>query len=347
MDSITLAIISLFVLNLFLIVWLIIVLKRVKTADQAGQVELILQKLKTELVEKQMEGILSLRQSLDNATKILNQRLSEGTSSLDKRLELFGEIENKLGQLTTQAKNIESVGKNIQSLSELLKPPKIRGQLGEILLENLLSEILPSAFYEMQYQFSSGQRVDAVIKLGDRFLPVDSKFPMEAFERYMSDENDATKKEFVNSFKKHIEAISSKYIRPDENSTDIALMYIPSEAIYYRFVSLEDSSGFDFAMAKKIIPSSPGHLYAFLATVTMLFKQANLSADSREFIDGMEFIKETISRLDRHHERLEGSLRSMSASIGKAKDESSKISGRIDRLMEPEQVTENTGEKEN
>ena len=174
---------------LAVLVWLVMLLKTRTGADEMTRVDAALQTLKSELISTQMEGLVSLRESLDSANRLLNERLAEGTETLDRRLELFGEIEKKLTQLEIQARAIQEVGQNIQSLSELLKPPRLRGGLGELLLENLLSQILPNSLYTAQYRFPDGHRVDAVVKLGERLLPIDSKFPLETFQHVLSGED--------------------------------------------------------------------------------------------------------------------------------------------------------------
>ena len=335
MDILPAALIALIVLNSLLLVWLLVSLRRGWGRERDRQLDSSLEHLKVELINQQMEGLVSLRESLDSANRIVNERLAEGNTALDRRMAVFAEIENKLGQLATQAENIESIGKNIQSLSDLLKPPKVRGGLGEILLENLLAQILPSALYQTQYRYAGGQRVDAVIKVGEMLLPVDSKFPLESFQRYLADGDRASRRELDQAFRKHIDDISGKYIRPDEGTADIALMYIPSEAVYYQFVSRRDNEGLEYAMASKVIPSSPGHLYAFLASLSALYRQVGLTSDSRRLLHGLDNLTEALSRLERLHERLEGSLRSMTASLSKAREESKVMAFQLDRLQEP------------
>ena len=127
-----------------LLVWILVSLRRPQTAHRVERLEGALQQLKAEILEKQMEGLIGMRESLDSAQKVMNQRLAEGSSAIDRRMELFGEIQNRLGSLADQTRNLEAIGSNIQSLSELLRPPQLRGALGEMLLENLLAQILPS-----------------------------------------------------------------------------------------------------------------------------------------------------------------------------------------------------------
>ncbi|MFQ5453870.1 MAG: DNA recombination protein RmuC, partial [Candidatus Zixiibacteriota bacterium] len=162
MDSITITLIAIIIINLALTVWMII-RNRHNTVEPLIKLEALISSFKVDLISKQLEGLSSLRESFDNTSRLINDRLAESTSTLDRRMATVGEIENKLGQLSTQTKNIEDIGKNIQSLSKLLKPPKLRGNLGELLLENLLAQILPKALFDTQYRFNDGSRVDTVV----------------------------------------------------------------------------------------------------------------------------------------------------------------------------------------
>ena len=319
-------------------VLLIILLLRERRGSPGvtDRIELAFEKLKRELLEKQLEGLVSLRDSMDSAGRLMNERLAEGTGAIDKRMDLLADIENRLGQLQTQAENIEAVGRNIQSLSDLLKPPQLRGGLGEMLLENLLAQILPKSLYEMQHRFPDGRRVDAVVKLADRLLPIDSKFPLEGFQRLSAepDSSDA-RKSFVRSLKKHVDDISDRYLKPDEDTTEIAIMYVPSEAVYYRFVADDSDNGFAYALSKNVIPSSPGHLYAFLATLSAVYAQAGLSGDSRRLTAGLSNLSDAVERLNRLHQRMESSVRALTTTLARGHDEIGGMTTQLQHLREP------------
>jgi DNA recombination protein RmuC len=320
---------------------LIMVLRRERRSDSQSSFEAAVQLLRSELIGKQAESFLTLRQAIDSANQVVNERLAEGAGALDRRLALFSEIQNKLGELSTQTTNIEQIGKNIQTLSELLRPPKLRGSLGEMLLENLLGQILPLAMFETQHQFTGGQRVDAVVKFGDRLLSIDAKFPLEAFERVAAAPGDpAVQKEFSTVLRKHVDAIAGKYIRPDEHSLDFAVMYIPAESVYYQLISQEDRGGFEYALFKKVIPSSPGHLYAFLASLAALYAgtsilRGSLNDETVRLVRGLNELSEALDRLLRLHERIEGSLRTVNNCFEKAKAETTGLHRQVDRLREP------------
>src|SRR5437867_8915621 len=165
------------------------------------------------------------------------------------------------------------MGTAVTEVQQLLQVPKLRGTIGEVWLAELLQQILPASHYEMQYTFRSGERVDAVLKLGDRLVPVDAKFPLEACQRMLAAsgaEQERERRTFTRSLKDRIDEIADKYIRPDEGTYEFALMYIPAESVYYeavmgRSVDPDDGGGvLGHAMQRSVIPVSPHSFYAYL-----------------------------------------------------------------------------------
>jgi len=240
---------------------------------------------------------------------------------------------------------MEELGKEIQSLADILKPPKLRGTLGEMLLENLLAEILPTGMYDMQYQFTDGRRVDAVIHLDGRLLPIDSKFPLEAYQRFTADEN-SDAREILRAIKKHVDDISSKYIHPEQSTTEFAIMYIPSEAIYGLYVAENNSDGLNYALSRKVIPSSPSHLYAFLLSISVLMRRINLSTDSDQLVAGLDHLSVILDRLVKLQERMEGSMRALTSTLKRARDESSDLAIELGRLRGAQTDDARTAESE-
>lgn len=337
MPDLSLLLIPVLILLLGAIVWLLIVTLR-RQSDDRGRDRLheSIESLKADLISKQMEGLVALRQTLDETNRTINERLEQGSSSLDRRLAIVGEIERKLGQLQKQTETIEKIGNNIQSLSDLLKPPQMRGALGEMLLENLLSSILPQALFTMQYSLTSGSRVDAIVRLGEKMLPIDSKFPLESYQRLTTDEEpEKAKKQFRQVLKKQIDSIHDKYIRPEQGTTEFAVMYIPSEAVYYQIVAGEDQELFEYALKARIIPSSPGHLYAFLASLAAMQTEAGLAGDTTRLSAAVTSLNESLIRLVKYFDRIEGSSRSMTLSLSKAQDELNDMTINLDRLRRP------------
>src|SRR3989339_1801427 len=237
-----------------------------------------------DLIQKQMEEIRGSVTKLyaDNQTIIQKvntdftqtiQNLDKNTNSrLDNAAKAIKDVYGRLGEVAESTKQVNEVAKDISSLQEILRAPKIRGGMGELFLSDLLKQVLPTAHYELQYHFKSREAVDAVIFLNKKLVPIDSKFPLENFQKIVGanseDDKISAKKQFVRDVKKHIDAIRTKYILPDEGTFDFALMYIPAENVYYEIIikdeNLDDSKGlFKYAIENKVIPVSPNSFYGY------------------------------------------------------------------------------------
>jgi DNA recombination protein RmuC len=171
---------------------------------------------------------------------------------------------------------IERVMEAVEQLNRLFLVPRSRGPVGERLLEQALADLLPPSAYQAQYPFRDGARVDAVIKLGELMVPVDSKFPVEAVASVLDGEEDL--KKAARSVEKHMQSIAQKYIRPGEGTTQFALMYIPSERIYYElFVRKQEVSG-----DRRVLPLGPAALGLYLQTLTYGMGLIRVDRDAQE-----------------------------------------------------------------
>jgi DNA recombination protein RmuC len=275
-----------------------------KTKQIEGQTNSLSQQ-QTLLLGTQKE----LREQLNQIMKTVGENLisSQGniTTQLKNSNEVIGEIQKKLGSLEVTTKNIQEIGKDISSLQEILQAPKLRGNLGEYLLEELLKDILPSQNFEMKYSFRNGTQVDAVIKLGEGIVPVDSKFPLESFQRLIVAENDEDKKtfkkEFVVSVKKRIDEIANKYIVPSEGTFDFAMMYIPAENVFYETVINDSLTNkeyeiFNYAIKNHVIPVSPNSLYAYLMAIVYGLKGFKIEQQAKTIIGELAKVQDSFGK---------------------------------------------------
>ncbi|MCG2713252.1 MAG: DNA recombination protein RmuC [Candidatus Omnitrophica bacterium] len=223
-----------------------------------------------------------MNQSLQEANKIIGQNLGNANSA-------FGNVKEQLGKLEETNKQIIAISKDISSLQELLRAPKFRGAMGETLLENLLSQVLPKEHYHTQYRFKSTDTVDAVICLGERLVPVDAKFSLENFQKMLDapDEHskEASRKKFIQDVKNRINEIAAKYILPAENTYDFALMYIPAENVYYEVIIKEDI--FSYSMQKKVIPVSPNTFYAYLQVICLGLRGLKVEENAKAILKSL------------------------------------------------------------
>jgi len=234
---------------------------------------------------------------------------------LDEKIKVFGEVKEGLGALTQRTKVVEEVGKNISSLQEILRAPKFRGGFGELLLERLLADTLPRDNYSLQYRFRDGETVDAVIRIGGNLVPIDSKFPLEDFERILKAESEeeqvALRRQFTRTIKKHIDDVT-RYILPDENTFDFALMYIPAENVYYETILSghpEESGIYSYSLQKRVIPVSPNSFYAYLQVIILGLKGLHIESAAREILGHLGRLQGDLDDFQRDYEIMGGHIR--------------------------------------
>ena len=229
----------------------------------------------------------------------VNRNLNNANTHLQTSNKVIGDVKERFGEIMETTKQIYNVGKDISSLENILKAPKLRGNLGEYLLEELLKQILPSESFTKSYKFQSGERVDFAIHLGEKIVPVDSKFPLENFRKYLSSEDEQERdlyyRESLKNVRKHIDDIAKKYIRPDEHTFDFAIMYIPAENVYYEVivrdtVYRDEKSLYLYAMEKRIIPVSPNSMFAYLQSILIGLKGMEVEKNAEQIISNMAML---------------------------------------------------------
>jgi DNA recombination protein RmuC len=228
--------------------------------------------------------------------KTTNVRLNEQSKNFNQRLDsatrVIGQVQKNLGEMS-------EIGRGMKELQDFLKNPKLRGNIGEQVLNELLKQYLPKESFNLQYVFRSGEKVDAAIKTSAGIIPVDSKFPMENFRRINTAEDNGEKKRALKDFetdvKKHIDDISKKYILTEEGTIDYALMYIPSEAVYYEVVN--NLSLFEYAGTKRVLPVSPTTFYAYLKAILMSFEGQKIESQAKEILSALRAIQKDYEKV--------------------------------------------------
>ena len=291
-------------------------------AAQSASITMLAQQLESVKGSQDTFG-QTVQKNLQSGQKDMGQYIRSSQDTLTK-------LHKQLGELQGSSRQMINLGTDVRKLQDILKSPKLRGQLGERSLENLLKDILPIDSYQFQHHFKNGKIVDAVAKLTDYIVPIDAKFPLPAFEVLTAsqDETERTKLRtlFHRDVTKHIDKIAANYINPEEGTLDFALMYIPAENIYYETVIRYDTDKIDilkYALDKKVIPVSPNLLYVYLMTVVMglhglqIEKQAaeirqnlrTLDADFNDFSNTWQVlgkhIKNTYAQYDEGQRKLD------------------------------------------
>ncbi|MEK7577326.1 MAG: DNA recombination protein RmuC [Patescibacteria group bacterium] len=235
----------------------------------------------------------SMRGQTSDVAKLLQSNSNELSERLDTAARVIGDLKQSLGEMS-------EVGRGIKTLQEFLQSPKLRGNIGEQVLSDMIGQSFPKNAFHLQYQFRSGVKVDAVLKTDAGLLCVDSKFPMENFTKIHNGETEGmrekAKKDFSTDVKKHIMDISRKYIVPEEGTMDFALMYIPSESVYYELANLNDLM--QFARSQRVYPVSPNTLYAHLQVLLLSFQGKDLEQKSHEVFRLLRAIQKDYSKVE-------------------------------------------------
>jgi DNA recombination protein RmuC len=260
-----------------------------------------------EFLQREVSGLRDqMAKSLADSAKLVVDSQKSVGDRLDRAANVVGQVQKSLGGLERATEQVFAVGKDIAQLQDILRAPKLRGSFGELFLGDLLAQILPPRHFTLQHMFKSGAIVDAVVKLGGRLVSVDAKFPLENFKRLIvtQDAQDKTqaRRKFGTDVKRHIDAISDKYLLPDEGTFEFALMYIPAENVYYETIIKDDNQVDDgqsimtYAFSKRVVPVSPNSFYAYLHTICMGLRGLEIEESARIIMDQLSRLKTDFGR---------------------------------------------------
>lgn len=258
----------------------IVLYKKVSVLSQSKEDKALLEWLKSMQVSVERTN-KTLHEALSSNSNHMVRTLQENAKQLNERLDKAAEV---IGTVGKEVGQMSEIGRSMKELQEFLKSPKLRGNIGEEVLTDLISQMFPRNSFHLQYAFRSGEKVDAAIKTDAGILPIDAKFPMENFQKMTKATTDEEKlmyqKDFIRDVKRHIEAIGKKYILPDEGTMDFALMYIPSEPVYYELANLPEI--LSFARKQRVYLVSPSTLYIHLQTILLSFEGKKIESRSKE-----------------------------------------------------------------
>ncbi|MCG8453327.1 MAG: DNA recombination protein RmuC [Spirochaetales bacterium] len=204
-----------------------------------------------------------------------------------------------LHRITKQLDALDSIGAQVEGLDRAFRIPRTRGGFGETLLEELLRSWLPQGSWSTQYPFPNGTRVDAIIRMGSKLVPVDAKFPLERLEHWLRNEGKGIPGEVRRTILGHAQSIAQKYIRPEDGTLSFALMYFPAENLHYRVLTDDDGSLMRECLELHVLPVGPMSLFAYLQTVAFGLRGLALPAQGRELRKHIERIRRDVSALER------------------------------------------------
>jgi len=301
---------------------------------------------KAEPAKKEEGSLLMLQQQLNQVAQAVDSKLSESNKNVQEQFkhsaDIIRNVTEKLTKLDETNRQVVGFADQLKSLQDILKNPKQRGILGEYYLETVLKNVLPPSSFQMQYSFSNGEIVDAVVFVDKRIIPIDSKFSLDNYNRMFQTNDSAEKKRletaFVNDLKLRIDE-TSKYVRPEEKTMDFAFMFIPSEAVYYDLlinkvgVIAEDTNNLIYyAGKKKVIVVSPTSFLAYLQTVLQGLRNQKISEQAQSIIKEVERLGKHLFVYSEHFNRLGQHLDSTVSSFNKAKIEFGKVDKDVIKL---------------
>lgn len=267
------------------------------------------------------QNIQGMQERLDRVSQGMNERL-------DNAARVIGTVSKELGAM-------QEIGRNMQSLQDFLKSPKLRGNLGEQVLQQMLDQYFPKQLYTMQYRFKEGQIVDAIVNTDNGIIPIDSKFPMENYQRYAREESEDAKLSYLRVFmqdvKKHVDAIAKKYILPDEGTVDFAVMYVPSESVYYEIIR-NDIDINSHALERKVLFVSPNSFYYFLRVIMMGMQGKRVAEATREILSTIKGVQKDAQRFGESLQVLNTHLTHAKSAFDRVNADYEKLGNKIERI---------------
>jgi DNA recombination protein RmuC len=285
---------------------------------------LVFLRLRKEPEKQNSDSLLMLQQQLNQISQVLDNKLSESAKAVQTQFsqsaKIIRDVTERLTKLDDTNKQVVGFAQQLQSLEDVLKNPKQRGILGEYYLEIALKNILPPSAYQLQYEFDDGDIVDAVIFVKDKIIPIDSKFSLENYNRIIQAkdklERQRLEKQFKADLKNRIDE-TAKYIKPNKGTVDFALMFIPSESIYYDLlvnkigaIKINTRDLLEYAVRdKKVMIVSPNSFHAYLQTILQGLKALQIEESAKEIRKGVE-------KLDRHLKSYSEYMKKLGANLG-------------------------------
>ncbi|HZA39141.1 MAG TPA: DNA recombination protein RmuC [Actinomycetota bacterium] len=290
------------------------------------------------------EEVRVLSRALSSTTTVVTQRL-EGIDSRMMQTQVDGnrmvqDIFSTLGKVEEATAAVAEQAREFSSLQDLLRPPKARGGIGEAMLEELLRQVLPPQAFVLQHRFTTGTIVDAVVRAGGKLVCIDSKFPLSNYRRMCDSPDDiersAAQKAFASDVYGHIRDISTRYIIPDEETFDFAVMYVPAEGVYGEVLNLSHrgASLFETAIDRRVVPMSPLTLYGYLQTVLFGLKCLRIESTAKEVLEYCGRLQGDIDRFAGEYEVLGRHIGNARAKYEEGYRRLERFRDKLDRVVE-------------
>jgi len=296
----------------------------------------------------------SVTQRLDSVTKTLQDGVSQSAQiSAQSQAAMANELKNSqqtLGEIQKQLGAVQLAGSQMsqtaETLQNILGGAKTRGSLGEVTLERLLEDCLPKNRFARQHRFSSGEIADAVIFLRDKLLSIDSKFPLDAYRR-IAEEGEEARRAFATAVKNHADAISKKYVLPEEATLPVALMFVPSESVYYELLMTTDAKSTpldEYCRSKNVVAVSPNTLYANLQIILMGLQGMQIEENAKNLRANLAGLQSQLRKFVDPFEKLGTHLKNAAQSYAEADKRFEKAETSVEAMLAGDSVPQIAGD---
>lgn len=278
------------------------------------------------------QNIQGMSQRLDETTKSLNERLDKAAAYIATTM---GSVSKTLGDVGKELGGVQEIGQNLKRFQEILNAPKLRGNLGEHILSESLGQIIPREHFSLQYKFAGGETVDAIIRTENGVIPIDSKFPLEQWRAAEAAEDPKVReqamREFRRAVKKHVDDIAKKYILPSEGTMDFAVMYVPSEALFYDVV-LASEELMAHAHDRKVLLVSPNSFTHFLRAVLMGLERGKIAKEAMKVWELLKTVQTEVAKFGDSLGLVSRHVTNAKGAIDAATTEYTKLAGKVQQV---------------
>lgn len=331
--------------------------KKEDNSGIAGSFQLLkldLDKIREEVQQTRERNSEDMKQMREKSIESLEKQLIENRNYTEKQLkesrQIVQDVTEKLTRLDDTNKQVIGFAEQLQSLENVLKNPKQRGNLGEYSLELLLEKTFTPKQYSRQYEFKGGDRVDFALFIGEKILPIDSKFSLENYNKILQEKDPNQKEQLEKLFKQDLKNRideTSKYIRPGEGTFDFALMFIPAEGIYYDLlvneigaVKSNTRDFLDYGLEKHVHIVSPNSFYAMLQTILYGLKAFEIEKSAQGIREKVQVLQKHILNYEAFVQKLGNNLSATVNAYNTAYKELGKIDKDVVRIAGGEKQVE-------
>jgi len=278
-------------------------------------------------------------QTMSLTSQAMNERIAHAQTT-------FAGLQKQVGEMSEQARQLSELSRTMTALERVLSAPKLRGGFGEAQLEQLLSLVFAREQFEMQHRMSSGEIADAVLHFPQGKVVIDSKFSLENFRRMAEaqtdDERRAARRDFIKDFRRRIEEVAGKYIRPAEGTLPFALMFVPAENVYYEAIIRDDDGNdiYDYCLKRRVVPVSPNSLYAYLQTIVVGLNGMRISARAESILREIESLRIELGKFADAYAKVGGHLRNASERFNDSTTMLNRVETRVQGLTATAAVQE-------